>query len=327
MRVIRDLSELREPVHKSAVTIGNFDGIHLAHRELLHRVVRSARESGGTSVVVTFDPHPAQVLAPEHAPKILTPVALKTMLIEQEGIELLVILNFNRELSRLSPREFATGILVQKLHAAIVHVGSNFRFGHQRAGDTAVLAELGRQGGFGVEALPMIKVRGHRVSSSQVRHFLSEGRVEIADRLLGRPYSVRGSIAEGEGVGHKQTVPTLNLGPVEQQLPKNGVYITRTRVHGTLHDSVTNVGHKPTFGHHKLAVESFLLGFRGEIEADEMEIEFLHRLRDEIKFPNAEALKQQIQQDVGRSLKFFRLMKILGGRVAWPERSSLPKHS
>lgn len=327
MRVVRDLSELREPVQKSAVTIGNFDGIHLAHRELLRRVVRSARELGGTSAVVTFDPHPAQILAPEHAPKILTPVALKTRLIEQEGIELLVILNFNRELSLLSPSEFATGILVQKLHAAMVHVGSNFRFGHQRAGDTAVLAELGAQDGFRVESLPIIRVRGHRVSSSQVRHFLSEGRMGIAGRLLGRYYSVRGSIAEGEGVGRKQTVPTLNLGPVEQQLPRNGVYITRTRVQGTLHDSVTNVGHKPTFGHYRLTVESFLLGFRGEIKADEMEIEFLHRLRDEIKFPNADALKQQIQRDVGRSLKFFRLIKKLGGTMAGPERTSLPTHS
>lgn len=320
MRVVRDLSELHQPIHKGAATIGNFDGIHLAHRELLHRVVRSAHEMGGTSIVVTFDPHPAQILAPERAPKILTPIALKTRLIEQTGIELLVILPFNRELSLLSPEEFASSILVQKLHAATIHVGSNFRFGHQRAGNTDVLAGLGRQGGFDVQTLPMIKVRGHRVSSSQVRHFLSEGRVEIADRLLGRPYSVSGAISAGEGVGHKQTVPTLNLAPVTQQLPKNGVYITRTRVQGALHESVTNVGHKPTFGHHKLTVESFLLGFRGEIKADEMEIEFLHRLRDEIKFPNAEALKQQIQRDIQKSLKFFRLMKRLRGKVGRRDR-------
>ena len=315
MRVVLDLSELQQPLHASAVTIGNFDGIHLAHRELLGRVVRSAKELGGTSVVITFDPHPAQVLAPERAPKILTPLAAKTRLIEKEGIELLVILRFNRELAALSPAEFANRILVEKLHAAAVHVGSNFCFGHQRAGNTAVLAELGRQGGFRVETLPMIRVRGHRVSSSQVRHFLSEGRVEIAGRMLTRPYAVDGTIVTGEGVGHKQTVPTLNLSPTEQQLPKNGVYITRTRVGGTLHESVTNVGHKPTFGHHRLGVESFLLDFRGEIKAGAMEVEFLHRLRDEIKFPNPEALKRQIQQDVRRSLRFFRLMKRLGGKA------------
>ena len=323
MRVVRDLSELHEAPYASAVTIGNFDGIHLAHRELLARAVRSARERGGISVVITFDPHPAQVLAPERAPKILTPLDLKTRLIEQEGIDLLAVLRFNRELSRLSPAEFANKLLVEQLRAATVHVGSNFRFGYQRAGDTAVLAELGRQGGFRVETLPMIKIRGHRVSSSQVRHFLSEGQVEIAGRMLTRPYAVRGAIVTGEGIGHRQTVPTLNLGPVEQLLPRKGVYITRTLAGGTLHDSVTNVGHKPTFGPHSLTVESFLLNFRGEVKGGEMEIEFLHRLRDETKFPDAETLKRQIQQDVQRSLKFFRLMKVLSGSAAGANHSTL----
>ncbi|HET9179929.1 MAG TPA: bifunctional riboflavin kinase/FAD synthetase [Terriglobia bacterium] len=326
MRVVRELSELREPLQKSAVTIGSFDGIHLGHRELLARVVDSARELNATSVVVTFDPHPAQVLAPEHAPRILTPLVVKARLIEREDIDLLMVLRFTRELSLLSPAEFAASILMDKLHAAIVHVGSNFRFGHQRAGDTTVLDELGRKSGFRVETLPMIKVRGHRVSSSQIRQFLSEGRVVMAGRMLGRPYAVSGIIAAGEGVGRKQTVPTLNLGPVEQLLPRIGVYVTRTLLNGTLYDSVTNVGHKPTFGHHRLTVESFLLDFCGEIASEEMQVEFLHRLRDEIKFPNAEGLKRQIQQDVQRSLKFFRLTKRLGG--ALPEsRRSTPAHT
>jgi riboflavin kinase / FMN adenylyltransferase len=322
MRVVHDLSELPKPLHKSAVTIGNFDGIHLAHRELLGRVVRSARELGGISVVVTFDPHPAQVLAPERAPKILTPLPSKIRLIEQEGIELLAILRFNQEMSRLSPEEFVRRILAAKLQAAAIHVGSNFRFGHQREGNTEVLAELGRKNGFHVETLPMINVRGLRVSSSQVRHFLSEGQVEIAGRMLGRPYSVSGAIAAGEGVGHKQTVPTLNLGPAEQLLPRNGVYVTRTRLARTFHDSVTNVGHKPTLGHHRLTVESFLFDVRGEVKEKEMEIEFLHRLRDEIKFPSVEALKQQIQKDVQKSLKYFRLTKRLTGIASGSSHST-----
>lgn len=325
MRVVRDLSELREPLPRSAVTIGNFDGIHLGHRELLARVVNSARELEATSVVVTFDPHPAQVLAPERAPRILTPLVAKTRLIEREGIDLLMVLRFTREMSLLSPAEFAASILVGKLHAAVVHVGSNFRFGHQRAGDTSALAELGRKSGFRVETLPMIKLRGHRVSSSQIRQFLADGRVVIAGRMLGRPYAVNGDITAGEGVGREQTVPTLNLGPVEQLLPKIGVYVTRTLVGGTLYDSVTNVGHKPTFGHHRLTVESFLLDFRGRIDAQEMQVEFLYRLRDEIRFPNAEALKQQIQQDVQRSLKFFRLTKRLSGTSSFSR--STPAHT
>lgn len=322
MRVVRDLSELQEPVAKSAVTIGNFDGIHLAHRALLQRVVRSAQEVGGVSVVITFDPHPAQVLAPERAPKTLTPLPLKTKLIEKERVDLLVILNFNKELSRLSPSEFVRTILVEKLGAAVIHVGSNFRFGYQRAGDTTLLAEFGKRGGFRVETLPMITIRGHRISSSQVRRLLSEGRVEIAGRMLGRPYVVSGTVITGEGMGHKKTVPTLNLNPAEQQLPKKGVYITRTRVENMLHDSVTNVGNKPTFGHHRLGIESFLLNFDEEIKTGEIHVEFLHRLRDEIKFPNAEVLKAQIQQDVQKSLKFFRLMKVLRGKSLKPNRTA-----
>lgn len=152
---------------------------------------------------------------------------------------------------------------------------------------------------------------------------LSEGRVEIAGRMLSRPYAVSGAIITGEGVGHTRTVPTLNLSPVKQQVPKNGVYITRTRVENTLYDSVTNVGNKPTFGHHRLGVESFLLNFHEEIKAGEMEVEFLHRLRDEIKFSDAETLKRQIQKDVQRSMKFFRLMKILQGKS--PKPHGLPQ--
>jgi riboflavin kinase/FMN adenylyltransferase len=313
MRVVRDLSELREPLSSSAVTIGNFDGVHMAHRTLLERVVRSARGTGGNAVVITFDPHPSQVLAPERARRVLTPLDAKIALIDESGVDILIVLRFNKELALLSPGEFVQQILVEKLGAVVVHVGSNFRFGHHRAGDTATLMELGEQSGFQVEALPMLTVRGEQVSSSRIRQLLAEGRVEIAGRLLGRPFSVTGPIISGEGVGRSQTVPTLNLAPVEQQLPQNGVYVTRTRLGGALHESVTNVGHKPTFGPHPVTVETFILNFSGSVDAGKMEVEFLRRLREEFKFPNSEALKKQIQIDVRRSLKYFRLLKTLVG--------------
>lgn len=313
MRVVHDLSEFRKPLAASAVTIGNFDGVHLAHQALLERVVRSAREAGGKAVAITFDPHPAQILAPERAPRILTPPEAKIALIAREAIDLLVILRFTRELALLSPAEFVQRILVEKLGAAVVHVGSNFRFGHRRAGDTEALVELGRQGGFRVEALPMLTVRGQQISSSRVRSLLAEGKVEIAGRLLGRPFNVSGAIVSGEGVGQKRTVPTLNLEPVKQQLPQNGVYVTRTRLDKERYESVTNIGHKPTFGPHPVTVESYLLNFRGEVQAARMEVEFLYRLRDEIKFPNAESLKKQIEKDVCRSVKYFQLLKSLAG--------------
>ena len=155
----------------------------------------------------------------------------------------------------------------------------------------------------------MLQVRGERVSSTRIRELLTEGHVHKAWRLLGRPFSSRGPIVAGLGVGRKHTVPTLNLAPIEEQLPRIGVYVTRTKLSGMRHDSVTNVGHKPTFGGHRLTVETFLLNFSGEIEGSDMEIEFLYRLRDEIKFQNPVILKVQIQEDARRALKFFRLLK------------------
>ena len=312
MRVIRDLQELSQPLHSSAVTIGNFDGVHLAHHALFERVVQSAQAIGGTAVAITFDPHPAKVLAPQRAPKALTPLDRKISLIEREGIGLLVILRFTRKLAMLSPEQFVDRILIGKLGAAVVHVGRNFRFGHQRAGDIQTLVALGQEKGFSVETLPMLTIRGELVSSTRIRQLLSEGRIGTACRMLGRTFSITEPIVTGEGVGHKLTVPTLNLIPdEEQQLPKNGVYVTMTRLGGAWYQSVTNIGYKPTFGPHRLGIESYLLDFQGAASTAEMEVEFLYRLRDEIKFPNPQALKQQIENDVRRSVKFFRLLEAM----------------
>jgi riboflavin kinase/FMN adenylyltransferase len=326
MRIIRDLHELGPLLRPSVVTVGNFDGVHLAHQRLLRSVVETARQTsqtdqtgqmgtvGAVAAAMTFEPHPARLLAPERAPKLLTPLERKVQLIEEQGIELLVVVPFTREFSCLSPLEFARQVLAEKLRAAVVVVGPNFRFGHGHAGDVALLAELGREQEFRTEVLPAVEVRGERVSSSRIRELLSEGRVGAAGRLLGRPFAVCGSIVRGIGVGSKQTVPTLNLAPYEEQLPKRGVYVTHTKVGRETYESVTNVGHKPTFGEHRLTVESFLLNFSGEINAAAMEVEFLHRLRDEMKFPSPAALKTQIQKDARRSVKFFRLLKLFRQR-------------
>jgi riboflavin kinase/FMN adenylyltransferase len=315
MRVISDLQEIREPLAPSVVTIGNFDGVHLAHQTLLRRVVEVARSREALATAITFEPHPIKILAPEHAPKLLAPLQRKAAWIEAMGIDLLVVLPFTRELARHSPLEFVRQVLVSPLHCISVHVGPNFRFGYRQSGDTEILDELGRQEGFQVEVVPMLTVRGERVSSTRIRELLTEGQVNKACRLLGRLFSSKGPIVAGFGVGRKHTVPTLNLAPIEEQLPKIGVYVTHTLLSGVRHDSVTNVGHKPTFGDdHRLTVETFLLDFSGEIAESEMEIEFLYRLRDEMKFQNPAILKVQIQEDARRSLKFFRLLKSFGQR-------------
>ena len=205
-------------------------------------------------------------------------------------------------------------MLVHDLRAASVIVGPNFRFGHRQAGDVQRLSELGRTAGFEVEVEEALAVRGQMVSSTRIRELAELGRVHLAGRLLGRPFSVAGPIVSGTGIGREQTVPTLNLAPLEEQfprqLPKPGVYVTRTRVAGAEHESVTNIGRKPTFGEHQLTVESFLLDYLGgHIEAEEMQVQFLHRLRDERKFPDAAALKAQILRDAQRSLGFFRRLR------------------
>jgi riboflavin kinase/FMN adenylyltransferase len=309
MRVISNLRELEHPVAPSVVTIGNFDGVHLAHQTLLQRVVEAARPQGLRATAITFEPHPIKLLSPDHAPKLLTPLGRKVELIEKTGIDLLVVLPFTRELARQSPLQFVRRVLVEPLHASSVHVGPNFRFGYRQSGDTEILEELGHQEGFRVEVVPLLFMRGDRVSSTRVRELLAEGQVHKANRLLGRPFSSRGPIVAGMGVGRKHTVPTLNLAPIEEQLPKVGVYVTHALLGGVRYDSVTNVGFKPTFGDHRLTVETFLLDFSGQIDETEMEIEFLYRLRDEMKFQNPAILKVQIQEDARRALKFFRLLK------------------
>lgn len=323
MRVVQSLAEIDRAQVPSVVTIGNFDGVHLAHQMLLRRVVNVAKAQGAVATALTFEPHPIKILAPDRAPKLLTPLTRKVELVAATGIDRLVVLPFTRELARQSPLEFVRQVLVEPLRASMVLVGPNFRFGYRQAGDTEILEELGKQEGFCVEVVPMQVVRGDRVSSTRIRELLTEGKVHKANRLLGRPFSSQGTVVAGMGVGRKHTVPTLNLAPVEEQLPKVGVYVTHTVLSGVRHDSVTNVGFKPTFGDHRLTVETFLLNFSGQIDETEMEIDFLYRLRDEMKFQNPAILKVQIQEDARRSLKFFRLFKYYGKQTTGSKQRPL----
>ncbi|PYV14632.1 MAG: bifunctional riboflavin kinase/FMN adenylyltransferase [Acidobacteria bacterium] len=314
MKVIRNLESLPAPERASVLTIGNFDGVHRAHQRLISSVVEAARAGGAAAVVVTFDPHPLRVLVPDRAPKMLTPFEVKASLIAALGVDILLVLPFTRELSRLSPSQFVSEILVEALHAAVVQVGPTFRFGHEQQGTVEALAQLGMQEGFQLDVLPMLKYRGEAVSSSRIRQMIEEGRVARAARLLGRPFSNSGKVVAGIGVGRSQTVPTLNLAPVEEQIPKIGVYVSRTGVGATWLPSVTNVGHKPTFGNYPVTVESFLLDFSGEIGEREMEVEYLYRLRDEMKFPSPAALKAQIGRDAARARRYFQLARFFSNR-------------
>jgi len=307
MRVARSLEEAAEfgPV---AVTIGNFDGVHLGHKRLLDEVVDAARERGVSPAVLTFDPHPAAVLSPQRSSRLLTNHAERCSLMAREGIEYVLVLPFTTEFSHWPPERFVERVLHQALHSRVVVVGENFRFGHKQAGDTAALEQFGQRFGFETRIVSPVKTRGRVVSSSAIRRAIEAGNVSLAGRLLGRCYALEGEVVKGHGVGSKQTVPTLNLRAHQQVLPAVGVYITRTTDLDSARawNSITNVGHRPTFGDGELTIETFLLDKFEEPTPSSIRVELLRRVREEKKFETPEALKAQILRDVGRAQAYFR---------------------
>ena len=263
-------------------------------------------------MAVTFEPHPARILRPDSGLKLLTPVPEKLRLLEATGIDAVLMLPFARDLSLMTPRQFAERILKKKLHAVEVHEGYNFHFGHKAAGDTNMLAQFGQEMGFEVKVYPEQKLRGEPVSSSHIRRLLGEGRVSRARHLLARPFCILGAPGRGRGYGSKYTVPTVNLERYEELVPKDGVYITWTRVGAERFDSVTNVGNRPTFGADSFAIETHLLNFHPIELTPESEVEicFLDRLRDEIKFPSVDDLREQIARDVKKAKRYFHLLRL-----------------
>ena len=247
-----------------------------------------------------------RILRPESELKLLTPTGEKLRLLQSTGIDAVMLLPFGRDLSLMTPREFAERVLKENLHVLEVHEGFNFRFGHKAAGTTDLLAEFGREMGFEVKVYSEMTLRGESVSSSQIRQLVREGRVSRARHLLSRPFSILGTPGRGRGYGTKYTVPTINLARYEELVPSDGVYITCTRVGTERFDSVTNVGNRPTFGPDLFAIETHLLNFHPlELTPEtEVEIYFLDRLRDEIKFPSVEALREQIGRDVKKARRY-----------------------
>ena len=315
MQIFHKLEDVPSSFGPTLVSVGNFDGVHRAHAHVLREIVSGARSSGGKAVAVTFEPHPTRILRPEAGLKLLTPTPEKLRLLEATGIDAVLLLPFGRDLSLMTPRQFAERILKKKLRAREVHEGFNFRFGHKAAGDMNLLAELGREMGFEVKVYPEMSLRGETVSSSQIRKLLTAGRVSRARHLLARPFCILGTPGRGRGYGSKYTVPTINLARYQELVPQDGVYITCTRVGTEQFDSVTNVGNRPTFGTELFAIETHLLNFHSIELAPETEVEicFLKRLRDEIKFPSVDALREQIARDVKKARRYFHLLHRAAG--------------
>ena len=310
--IYRSLAETPADFGPCAITIGNFDGVHAGHRKILRRVVALAREEGWKAAALTFDPHPTKLLAPARAPRLLTTLEQRAQMMLEQGIDAILILPFTRKVAELSPEDFVREILADKLNARAVLVGSNFHFGKRAGGDAGTLEQLGERYSFETDVLPPVVWRKRMISSSEVRRLIEAGEVSTACRMLSRPHMLAGAVVRGEGIGAKQTVPTLNLDTTGEVVPKDGVYVTRTRESGVEGSaarewpSITNIGNRPTFDGQHRTIETYLLSALDGESPSGIAVEFLRRVRDERKFESPEALKAQIVKDVGRAQAYFR---------------------
>jgi riboflavin kinase/FMN adenylyltransferase len=321
MKIYRGLGEAPLEFGPSALTIGNFDGVHSGHRRILRRLVEIARARRWKSSVVTFDPHPTRLVTPERAPRLLTTPERRAELMGEEGVDQVLIMPFTRQVAQLPAEEFVSQLLVGRLGARAVAVGENFRFGRGHAGNVHLLEGWGSKYGFQMEIVRAVSWRGRVVSSTGIRQLVLAGRVSLAARHLLRPYRLEGEVVSGRGIGSRQTVPTLNLATRAEIVPAGGVYVTRTFDPASRRawDSITNIGFRPTFGPGGLStIETFLLDpFDGNTPRS-IQVDFLWRLRQEVRFHSPEALKAQILKDAAAARRYFRRARAWIGRTVTP---------
>jgi riboflavin kinase/FMN adenylyltransferase len=298
-----DNAEIQRP---TVLTLGVFDGLHLGHQLIMRTVVERARETGAVPTVITFDPHPRAVLHPESSPPLLQTLDQKVEGFGVLGIEQTIVVRFDKEFSQTRAEEFLRSVVKDRLHAKEVYLGRGFAFGNNREGNIELLRRVSQDLGFFADEVPEVQFRSQRVSSSKVRGLLLEGKVNLARRLLGRPYGVEGSVERGAERGTSLGFPTANLHPRNRVIPRNGVYVTGTLIAGQWRRSVTNVGVRPTFAADtEPSVETFVLNWAGDLYGDVVRVRFLRRLRNERKFASIEELKAQIEKDVERAQSYF----------------------
>jgi len=292
---------------RCVVTIGVFDGVHRGHQEIIGRAVERARDTALPSVVLTFDPHPSEVVRPGSHPPVLTPLRRKAEILEQLGVDVLDVLPFTTEFSRLDPAEFVHLVLVEKLHAAAVVVGENFRFGHKAAGDLATLRTLGRTFGFATEGVPLLRDDDVTLSSTFVRSSIDAGDVAEATHALGRPHRVDGIVVRGEGRGRALGYPTANVHSERHvAVPADGIYAGRVVLRGERLPAAISVGTNPTFEGKRRTVEAYILDFDEDIYGVELGVEFVERIRGMERFDRVEDLVEQMGRDVERTREILR---------------------
>lgn len=298
-----DNAEIQRP---TVLTLGVFDGLHLGHQLVMRTVVERAHELNAVPTVITFDPHPRAVLHPESAPPLLQTLDQKVDGFGVLGIQQTIVVRFTEEFSMISANDFLRDVVKERLQAREVYLGKGFAFGHNREGNIDLLTRVGSELGFVAGEVPEICLRGRRVSSSRIRELLAQGKVNLARRMLGRPYGVEGLVERGAERGRQLGFPTANLHPHNRVIPRNGVYVTGTLIEGKWRRSVTNAGVRPTFGvETEPSLETFVMNWAGDLYGDVVRVRFLRRLRDERKFGSIEELKAQIEKDVARAQSYF----------------------
>ena len=307
LRSISDLATLRGPLY---LAIGVFDGVHLGHQAVISTSAKHARAAAGTPVVVTFDPHPVRVLRPDDAPQLLTATQHKIALIRDLGVAHLLVIHFDKAFASTSPEDFVQQLVDSSKPLREICVGHEWSFGKGRAGNLALLKKLGATCDFNVIGVEAVKVNGEVVSSTAIRQAIEAGDLVKATQMLGREYTILGTVVRGEQLGRKLGFPTANLSAHSEQFPPNGVYVTEARIRGTLYRGVANLGFRPTVAARKpeRLLELHLFDLDREIYGEEMEVRFLRYLRPEQKFADVEALKAQISEDVRQARESFSIL-------------------
>jgi riboflavin kinase/FMN adenylyltransferase len=291
----------------TVLTLGVFDGLHLGHQLIMRTVVERARALGAVPTVITFDPHPRAVLHPESAPPLLQTFDQKIEAFGVLGLEQTIVIRFTKEFAQVRAEDFLREVVRDRLQAREVYLGRGFAFGHNREGDIELLRKVSRDLDFRAEEVPEVRLRGQRISSSRIRALLALGQVNLARRMLGRPYGVEGRVVRGEERGRTLGFPTANLRPQNRVIPRHGVYVTATLIEGEWRRSVTNVGTRPTFETTaEPSVETYVMDWSGDLYGDVARVRFLYRLRDERKFASIDDLKRQIECDLKRAVTYFK---------------------
>jgi riboflavin kinase/FMN adenylyltransferase len=298
MKLLRDLANLPNTVRHGAVAIGNFDGVHLGHKQIVQQLLNKARACGGPAIVFTFDPHPVRLLRPEQAPPPLTWTDRKAELLAELGVDTTIAYPTDEALLQLSPDQFFKRIVCDMLQARAMVEGTNFYFGHRRAGNIEVLQKLCTAAKIPLQVVEPVMVDAAPVSSSRIRKLISAGQIDQANQMLTQPYRIRGMVRHGAARGAKIGFPTANLDAIDTLLPGLGVYAGRCTVEGRLWPAAINVGPNPTFGEQSLKVEVHLIDFHDSLYGQPLEVDFQARLRDIVQFANVEELKNQLAKDV-----------------------------